>query len=215
MTFLREQVVGLGVRIEDGVRVVGWRTEGGKLVAAKTPSDDLAADAFVLGAGVWSADLARGLGLSLPMLAGKGLSLTLRRPARLPQTPSILTEARVAVTPMGEDLRFGGTMELGTRDLAPSPARVRGIVKSAARYFPELGAEAFQDVRPWCGLRPCSPDGLPYIGRFERHPNLIAATGHAMMGVSLGPITGQLVAEMLSGETPSIPPGLLRPDRYS
>ena len=88
-------------------------------------------------------------------------------------------------------------------------------MKSAARYFPDVTPEAFADVQPWCGLRPCSPDGLPYVGRFARFPNLVAATGHAMMGVSLGPITGRVVAEIVAGETPSLPTDALRPDRFS
>jgi D-amino-acid dehydrogenase len=84
-----------------------------------------------------------------------------------------------------------------------------------SRYLPEFTAEDFREIRPWCGLRPCSPDGLPYLGRFARYKNLAVATGHAMMGVSLAPITGRLMAELLSGEAPSISTEALSPDRYS
>src|SRR6185295_5621486 len=95
-----------------------------------------------------------------------------------------------------------------------NPARIRGIVNSVPRYYPEFSAEDFRDVKPWCGLRPVTPDGLPYVGRTRRFENLSIATGHAMLGLSLGPITGKLMAEVLSGEKTSIDLRLLNPDRY-
>jgi D-amino-acid dehydrogenase len=138
------------------------------------------------------------------MQPGKGYSLTLDSPRQLPRRSLILEEARVAVTPMGSSLRVGGTMELAGCDLRINPPRIRGMMRSLSRYLPALRAEDFASVRPWCGLRPCTPDGLPYIGRARRWSNVIVASGHAMMGVSMGPITGTLVAEIVSGETPSV-----------
>ena len=112
-------------------------------------------------------------------------------------------------------MRVGGTMELCGIDETIDPVRLRGIANSVARYYPDLTPSHFADATVRSGLRPCSPDGLPYIGRFRRFDNLSAATGHAMMGVSLAPITGKLVAELLSGAAPSCNIGALRPDRYS
>jgi D-amino-acid dehydrogenase len=175
----------------------------------------LEADEFVLAGGAWSPELARSLGLWLPMQAGKGYSLTLPNPPQRPRLCSILTEARVAVTPMGGALRIGGTMEIAGWNEDINPARVRGIIKSAVTYFPVFKESDFEGIQPWCGLRPCSPDGLPYLGRTEKFSNLTIATGHAMMGLSLGPITGRLVAEILSGETPSHDLTLLSPDRFA
>jgi len=93
--------------------------------------------------------------------------------------------------------------------------RVQGIIRAVSDYFPEFRAEDFAGLQPWCGLRPCSPDGLPYLGRTGKFTNLILATGHAMMGMSLSPITGRLVSEIISGEKPSFDLGLLSPDRYA
>ena len=95
------------------------------------------------------------------------------------------------------------------------PVRVRGIIKSALKYFPAFKESDFEGVPPWRGLRPCSPDGLPYIGRTTKFANLSIATGHAMMGLSLGPITGRLMAQVLSGEPPQFDLSLLSPDRYA
>jgi D-amino-acid dehydrogenase len=195
--------------------VTGWRTDTGRVAAAKTTTGEVAADEFVIAGGSWSPGLVRELGIRLPMQAGKGYSLTLSNPSQLPRLCSILVEARVAVTPMGESLRFGGTMEVGGLDLSVNQARVNGILKSIPRYFPAFTAEDFAGVPVWSGLRPCSPDGLPYVGRFGGWSNLSAATGHAMMGVSLGPITGKLMATMLSDQTPEITIDSLSPDRHS
>ena len=148
------------------------------------------------------------------MQAGKGYSLTLPRPRQLPRLCSILTEARVAVTPMDGALRVGGTMEIAGLNEDISLLRVRRIINSFCRYFPEFRPEDFNGVPPWRGLRPCSPDGLPFVGRTAKLQNLSVATGHAMMGLSLGPITGKVMAEILAGDKPAHDLTLLSPDRY-
>ena len=195
--------------------VVGWRAERARIAAVRTNRGDIAADEFVLAAGAWSQAIARDLRLKLPLQAGKGYSLTLPNPRRLPSLCSILTEARIAVTPMGAALRFGGTMEIAGLDDTVSTGRVQGIIRAVPAYFPEFEPGDFRDIRPWHGLRPLSPDGLPYLGRTARYDNLIIATGHAMMGVSLGPISGKLVAQILSGERLAVDISPLNPDRYA
>lgn len=194
--------------------VTGWKTANGRVTAATTSRGEVAGDEFVIAGGSWSPRIARPLGLALPMQPGKGYSLTLPQPPQVPHLCSILAEAHVAVTPMGHTLRVGGTMELSGINDTTRPERVQGIIEAVTRYLPEFRAEDFRNVKPWHGLRPVSPDGMPYIGRFRRYENLSTATGHAMMGLSLAPITGRLMAEILSGEKPSHPLELLNPDRY-
>jgi D-amino-acid dehydrogenase len=195
-------------------QVTGWDCGSFNIAAAKTTAGDLSADEFVLAGGSWSGETLRDLQLKLPMQAGKGYSLTVQKPRQLPQICSIFTEARVAVTPMGETLRFGGTMEIAGLNENISPQRVQGIIESVPKYYPAFKPEDFTGIEPWVGLRPCSPDGLPYIGRFGKFKNLVAATGHSMMGLSLGPITGKLVGEIVSDQRNSIDIGMLSPDRY-
>lgn len=214
MAALKQQLERLGVAISWSTEVTGWRVDGSRVEAVRTTKDDFTADEYVLCGGSWSTVIARDLRLKLPMQAGKGYSLTLSQPRRSPAIPAILTEARVAVTPMGGTLRFGGTMEIAGLNEEINPVRVQGIIKSVPRYYPDFTPQDFDGIQPWRGLRPCSPDGLPYVGRTARYRNLAIATGHAMMGLSLGPITGKLMAEILSGEKPSIATDALSPDRY-
>lgn len=215
MTVLRRETQRLGVKVQHATEVRGFRVNGARIEAADTSGGAIRADEFVLCAGIWSSMLAQRLGLSLPMQAGKGYSLTVEQPAMTVNTCAILSEARAAMTPMGCTLRFGGTMELAGIDEAVNAARVRGIVNSIGTYFPDVTPEVLATATIRTGLRPCSPDGLPYVGRFARFANLSAATGHAMMGVSLAPITGTLIAQVLSGEPASIPIEALSPDRYA
>jgi D-amino-acid dehydrogenase len=204
-----------GAEFSYETEVTGWRSSEGRIDAVKTTRGEFGANEFVLACGSWSPQTLRGLNLALPMQSGKGYSLTLAKPKQLPSICSILTEARVAVTPMGESLRFAGTMEITGLDESINQRRVNGILKSVPAYFPAFHADDFRSLPVWRGLRPCSPDGMPYIGRFRRYENLCAATGHAMLGLSLGPATGRVVADILSGDKPSIDVSALSPDRFS
>ena len=214
MDALQSHLEGAGVSIYWNTRIDRGRQQNSRLVAVESAGKNFGADEFVLAAGIWSSDLSRQLNLNLPMQAGKGYSLTLPNPPQLPRIPSLLMEARVAVTPMGDRLRFGGTMELAGINRQINPARIRGIIKSATKYFPEFRESHFNTIQPWCGLRPCSPDGLPYVGRSKTIGNLTIATGHAMLGVSLGPISGKLVADLVAGNPSMIDISMLSPDRY-
>ena len=213
---LQTQLKALGAEFIWECDVIGWRVERGRHVCAAMTSDgrEIEADEFIICGGSWSPAVARGLGLKIPIQAGKGYSLTLPKPRQLPDICAIFSEARVAVTPMGGRLRFGGTMEIAGLNEDINPVRVRGIINAVQKYYPEFGPADFNGIQPWRGLRPCSPDGMPYVGRTEKFANLSLATGHAMMGLSLGPITGKLVAEILAGEKPQFDLAQLSPDRY-
>jgi D-amino-acid dehydrogenase len=195
--------------------VIGWDTDAWRLKAVRTKLSELEADEFVLCGGSWSSDMLRDLRIRLPMQAGKGYSLTMQNPRLTPKTCAILTEARVAVTPMNGALRFGGTMELAGMNEEINQRRVAGIVRAACEYYPQYSQQDFSQIPPWRGLRPCSPDGLPYLGRTACYDNLVIATGHAMMGLSLGPVSGRVVANILTGEPTGFDLRMLSPDRYA
>ena len=218
MAVLAREVELAGVEVSYDTGVDGWRSKGDRIEAVRTSGSDgaeLSADEYVVCAGIWSKNIVRDLGISIPMQAGKGYSLTVEHPASLPRVCAILSEARIAVTPMGGSLRFAGTLELTGIDERIDAARVRGIVKSVAAYYPDITPAHLKQATVRSGLRPCSPDGLPYVGRVSRFANLSVAAGHAMMGMSLGPITGKLMAETLSDEPLSCSMEGLSPDRYA
>jgi D-amino-acid dehydrogenase len=212
---IEAELESLQTKILWQTEVQGFATEQGLIKAVKTSQGEVPTHELVLSGGVWSAEIARALHLKLPMQAGKGYSLTLKNPCQLPALCSICTEARLAVPPMNGALRFGGTMELAGIDETINPRRIKGIVRAIPDYFPAFQESDFDDIQPWSGLRPCSPDGLPYIGRTQRWKNLTLAAGHAMMGLSLAPATGQIVASLLSNEPSPIPLALFNPDRFS
>ena len=170
-------------------------------------------DHLIIACGAWSPALTKHIGLKLPMQGGKGYSLTLENPRQIPRICSLLKEGRVAVTPMGDRLRVAGTMEICGNDLSISRKRLQGIIESFCLFFPKFSAQDFSGIEPWSGLRPCSPDGLPYLGHHPELKNLIVATGHSMLGLSLGPVTGQLVEQLVSRRKAEIDIAKLRPDR--
>jgi D-amino-acid dehydrogenase len=216
MTALQSQLESMPqVKFAWRTNVTGLRTAGRAISAVVTDRGEIPGDQFVLCGGVWSTELARTLDLNLPLQAGKGYSLTMNEPRKLPRLCAICAEARLAVTPMGGRLRVGGTMEIAGLSRSITASRVRGITRAFPTYYPDFSADDFAGIEPWSGLRPCSPDGLPYLGRTAQYDNLIIAAGHAMLGLSLGPITGQLVTQLLCAEPPQIDLTLLAPDRYS
>lgn len=193
--------------------VTDIKMNGRRIEALTAAGRTLSFDEYVLAAGSWSGLVAGKLKLGLPMQAGKGYSFTLNNVAKNVRIPSILLEARVAVTPMGKTLRFGGTMEIGGINHDINRNRVRGIVESIPKYYPDMKVEFPEKI--WHGLRPCSPDGLPYIGRTVAVENLVVATGHSMLGVTLGPGTGKIVSDLVLARKPDVEIGLFRPERFS
>jgi len=209
---LARLVERMGVDVRRWTEVLGFRTEDRRVAAVETTRGDLEAGEVVLAAGAWSPGVARDLGLRLPVQPAKGYSVTCRRPVHGPRLPLLLGEARMAVTPMADTLRLAGTLELAGLDLSINRRRVAAVVRAAGRFLP--GAERLPVVEIWRGLRPCTPDGLPVVGRPPGFDNVILATGHAMIGMSLGPITGKLVAQLAAGESSPIDVGPLRPERF-
>jgi D-amino-acid dehydrogenase len=215
MSALRRRIAGMGGRFASGVEIDTLEIRDGEVRALSGGGQRFEGSRFVIAGGSWSPSLLRQAGLKLPLQAGKGYSLTLDAPPELPRLCSIFVEAKVAITPMAGSLRFAGTMEVGGLDLSINPSRVRGIVKSVHGYFPKFREEDFAGVKPWAGLRPVSPDGIPYLGKVPGLSNLIAATGHAMMGLSLGPVSGRLVADLLTGEPSFRPIERMAPGRFA
>ena len=204
----------MGVTLIENQQVTDFVVQNGSVRQVRTTAGEHTFDEIVLSAGAWSPELMRKLGLSLPLQGGKGYSFMLPEPGRNIRVPAIMLEARATATPMNGQLRLAGTLEIAGTDLSVNTNRVRGIVQSINRYYPDLPVVMPATETVWRGLRPCSPDGLPYIGRVRNLTNLTVATGHGMMGVSLGPATGKLVAEAVTGRSESLSLEPFAPDRF-
>lgn len=215
MAALQAELERAGAEFRWGSEPTAIRRERGAVAGLSGPGLDEEFDAVVLAGGSWSAPLARTAGVRLLLQPGKGYSLTAEAGEQRLRTPAILSEARVAVTPLGERLRIGGTMELAGFDDSQAERRVSGIIAAVGRYLPELDLAPFEGAQRWHGFRPCSPDGLPYLGNVERCPGLVIATGHAMMGMSLAPVTGRLVADLVAQRRPAIQIAALSPERHT
>ena len=196
--------INKGVIFLNKTEVIDFEIKNQKVVGIITPQQKLTFDEIVITAGAWTGVLSEKLGISLPLQGGKGYSFILKGLGEKVNIPSILLEARATATPMGNDLRCAGTMEIVGLDLSVNMNRVQGIVNGINNFFPELKIDLPQKEAVWSGLRPCSPDGLPYIGRVNHLKNVTIATGHGMMGLSLGAATGKLVAEIVAHDPLSI-----------
>ncbi len=214
---LKDYLKKQGVRFIYNSEVTDFKIEKNQIKSLTiNHSENHIIDQLIIATGSWSPVLAKALHIGLPMQAGKGYSVTNQQvEGKRLRIPSILLEARVAITPMAQNLiRFGGTMEIGGINDQINMNRVRGIIKSVPQFFPDYLIEMPQKEQVWYGLRPCSPDGLPYIGRTNKFKNLTIASGHAMMGLSLAPATGKLVQQIIDNEPTTIDIDLYSPERY-
>jgi D-amino-acid dehydrogenase len=214
---LAEAAERRGVKILTHTQALGFEQAGQKVKTVKTSRGDFHPQQVLLAAGAWSAVVMRELGLRLLLQAAKGYSVTMARPAisppgSFPTIPLHLAEARMAVTPMGPHLRFAGTLELSGISTTINERRVNAIRRGAARYLVDHGP--LEELEVWAGMRPVAPDGLPYMGRVHGLSNFIVATGHAMLGVSMGPITGKVVSELVRGEKTSVDLGAFGVERF-
>jgi D-amino-acid dehydrogenase len=214
MKLLKEKLGEKGVRFYPNTEIAGFELKGNKIGALKSSSQYFEADAFLIAAGSWTGKLLKKAGIHLPLQDGKGYSVTLTKPAHRPQHACILVEARVAVTPMGDDLRFAGTLELSGLAAGVNRRRVQAILDSIPQYFPKFDMPQTDPGNAWYGYRPCTPDGLPYVGYLRKYENLMVATGHAMMGLSLGPATGMLVEQLVAGNPDERYAKFFDPNRY-
>lgn len=193
--FLKSYLLEKGVKFLPNTQVTGFEKSGNAVTAVLTGNDKIDAGKVILTSGSWSGELADLLGFNLPMMGGKGYSFLQENKPEIMQS-SILTEMKVAVSPYGEQIRFGGTMEIAGTNQKINLNRVKGIFESINRYYPAFEAKFPEENKIWKGLRPCSPDGLPYIGFAPGYSNVMVNSGHSMMGVSLAPASGKIISEL-------------------
>lgn len=213
MQLLLRYLEQAGVKLVRNRELSRVAMKGNKIMSIFTGDEEWRADQYVLAAGSWSPALAKLFNVNISLMPGKGYSFMEDEPEERMIIPALLCEARVAITPMNGQLRYGGTMEIAKINNNTNLNRVRGIIAAVPKYFPTLEPKLPELKSIWYGFRPASPDGLPYIGRTNKWSNLVVATGHGMMGLSLGPATGLLVSQLVLDQKTEINIKAFHPSR--
>lgn len=193
--------------------VLDAKVAQGRVVSLDTTIGEVRPGELVVANGVWTVELSRQLGLRIPVQGGKGYHVDLAPAETDPSVPVYLQEARVIAVPYANRLRLAGTLQLTGLSMRMDQARVRATLGSGIRTLRGIDASRVTEV--WRGIRPCTPDGLPILGRSERLKNVVFATGHAMKGLHLAPETGRVVSQVVVGEEPTRDLGPFSPDRFA
>ena len=201
-----------GVEIRTGVTVWGAVRSGDQARGIETSAGVIEGDEILVAAGAASGQVVEHFGVTLPVQAGKGYSITIESGGPALQRPLYLGGARIGCTPFGGGVRFAGTMEMSGINTVMDRRRILGIRKGIARYLaapigPTQGTE-------WVGMRPLTPDGLPMLGRVPGYQNLFVATGHAMLGITLAPVTGDVMADLIAGTGSAVDLAPFEPGRF-
>jgi D-amino-acid dehydrogenase len=204
MSAWRRYLEASGVKVVENCGFQSFRSRNGRAQAAGTARGELPADIFIVAAGAWTPLLNEHLGCRVPIQPGKGYSLTMPRPSVCPKIPLIFPETRVAVTPFQSGYRLGSTMEFAGYDESIRPERLQLLKDGATDYLREPYCDPVREA--WFGWRPMTYDSLPIIDRSPKYDNVIIAAGHNMLGLSMAPATGKLVAELVDGTPPHVDP---------
>jgi D-amino-acid dehydrogenase len=210
---LAQTLTEMGVDLVEDCTVEGFELSGRTAVGVRTNLGSFRPREIVVAAGSWSTTLARLLDLELQLQPVRGYTITVRRPDNGPHGLVLLVEGTVAVRPFGDQLRYGGDMVLSGMDTSISRRRVDRVLRTVHAHLPAL--ERTELLQVWAGLRPCTPDSLPFIGRVPAYDNVTVATGHGHNGMGLTPVGGLLIAQLLEGSTPAMDLAPFRLDRYS
>lgn len=207
-----ERLAQQGVSLHEHHAMKGLRQSSGRITGVVTDAGTLEAEHYVFALGAWSRQLGRDLGFNLPVEPGKGYSIVLDRPTPCPGLPMLFPETRIVATPFADGLRLGSMMEFAGFDRSLPVERLQQLIDSAGPYITLPAGRAWRE--PWYGWRPMTWDSLPVIGRPRGVANAIIATGHNMLGTTLAPATGRLVADFVMERRPFIEPAAYSPDRF-
>jgi len=214
MVALRDYLIAKGVKLELNCTVSGFEKGNKKIAAVITDKGKFTANQIVVATGSWLPVVSKMMGIRLLLQPGKGYSYTYPFVEKNIKYPAILVDGRCAITPWGNKLRIGGTMELSGINNKVLVKRMQGIYDSALDFYPGLKIDFPPADKIWNGLRPVTPDGLPYIGRHSSLDNVVFAGGHAMLGISEGTGTGKLVTEIIQHKTTSINISAFKVERF-
>ncbi len=204
MRTLKNYLIEKGITFQLETTVTGFEKSNNNIAAVITDKGKFDCEEIIISTGSWLPDIAKMIKIKLLLQPGKGYSYTYPYIEKNIKYPAILIDGRCAVTPWGHQLRIGGTMEISGINNNILVNRMKGIYESAKDFYPVLNIDLPPADKIWSGLRPVSPDGLPYIGKSALFKNVTFAGGHAMLGISEGPGTGLLVSQILDNKKTEI-----------
>jgi D-amino-acid dehydrogenase len=202
MASWRKHLAGKGLIIEEYSKVIDFEISGNTITHVNTIRGKFAADTFIMATGAWAPETVKQLGINLPVQPGKGYSITMDRPGICPEIPCVLYEKSMVVTPWKSGYRLGGTMEFSGYSTSLNPKRLSKLITGANQYMKDSTGHPI--IEEWTGLRPMTYDDMPIIDRSPSQENLIIATGHGMLGLTLATGTGKIVTDMVYDNTPDI-----------
>lgn len=200
---------GAQVRWSTSARLVKG---GDRIVGVDTADGRITAGTYVIAAGLGSEALCESVGIRMPMEGAKGYVVDLDVEGDAPRIPLSFRESKVVATPYADRLRLCGTLEIGSDPRAISASRVEAIRTAGRRGLPHVRTR--RTIQTWAGLRPCTADGVPSIGRSSLRRDIVVAAGHGMWGLVLAPVTGELVARGITEAAPTLHEAAFSPDRF-
>jgi D-amino-acid dehydrogenase len=214
MQTVKDHLLKAGVKLQLNTNVTGFEKQNGKVISVITDKGTFNCNELIIASGSWLPLVTEQLGIHVLLQAGKGYSMTFENMQKNLRYPAILVDDRVAMTPMGKDLRMGGTMEISGVNSPLLIKRAEAIFNASKKYYPSLNVQFPGPGKIWHGLRPLTPDGLPYIGRTSKYENVTLAGGHAMVGLSLAAATGKLVQQIVAKQKTEIEMQAFAPERF-
>ncbi len=208
-----DRLAKAGVRFIEDCSLESVDKSGNDVVGLDTSTGHLEAEHYVFAAGSWSADLASALNCRIPIEPGKGYSVTMTRPDTMPERPMLMPEKHIGVTPFEDGYRIASMMEFAGFDTSIPDFRIQQLQDSARPYLREPVGDEIVDT--WYGWRPMTWDSLPIIGRVPELDNALLATGHNMLGLSLAPVTGKLIADLVTERPNNMPLEAVSPARFN
>jgi D-amino-acid dehydrogenase len=214
MSALKTYLEKSGVQFQLNTTVTGFEKINNSITSVITDKGTFHCSELILAAGSWLPVVAKMMDIRLLLQPGKGYSYTYKHVENNVKYPAILVDGRCAITPWGQQLRIGGTMEISGINNKILVKRMQGVYDSAKRFYPGLKIDFPPTDKIWSGLRPVTPDGLPYIDRAEKYNNVLIAGGHAMLGISEATGTGRLVTDIIQHKTSDIDVSAFRLNRF-
>ncbi len=214
MVALKKYLEKTGVQFQLNTNVSGFKKKQKKIEEVITDKGNFSADKIILCGGTWLSELAKKAGINLLIEGGKGYSYTYSHVEKNIRYPAILVDGRCAVTPWKKSLRIGGTMEFSGNNNKILIKRMEGIYNSVKQFYPGLKIDFPPKDKIWAGLRPVSPDGLPYIGKAGDFDNLLISGGNAMLGVSEAAGAGQIISDLIEKRSTPIDISAFKVERF-